>query len=219
MEINLTFPVFAISQDGDYYSIDVDDHDQATSGFVIFTTREGAEEFIRDQNLDAATVRLANSHRFLRFLGSLDDPNPSIVCDVIRDKNGDLKPRWSAQSEFLVEHTLPRIGFIWDYPLHFIFDPRGLASIEGTTPDDQTVTLVAIFTDADLAERYQREADVAGEIGEIADEGGFLDFVNDLGDTTDGIIVDPTNAAPGSTANLCYSKEKLIEQLTPDEIG
>ncbi len=218
MEINLTFPVFAISKDGDYHALEIDD-DAGTSGLVIFTTKTGAEEFIQDQTIDAEAVRFANNSRFLRFLGSLEDPSRKIVCDPIRDGKGVFQSRWSAAAEFLIEHALPPVRFVWDYPLHFIIDRRGLASIQGTTPDGQTVALVAVFTDVDLAERYMRTADVAGQVGEILDEGGFLEFVNDMAETTDGIIVDPANAEPGSAGNLCYSTQKLIEQLTPDEVG
>jgi len=219
VEISLEFPMYAISGDeGDHFLDSGDDQDGPTEAVMVFTTRQLAENYLRDQSIDATIVRFANGYRFLRFLEGLKDPSREIVCDATQDEQGDFQAGWSAEVQFLIENVLPPLGFAWDYPLHFIFDPRGLASIRGTTPDGRNVILVAIFTDEDLAERYMRKAEVAGQVGLIGDEGGFLEFVNDMADVTEGIIVDPTGAAPGSIGNLCISKSKLIEHLSPDQV-
>ena len=217
MDINLEFPLYAIWAEDDYYSPEgTDEDDLPALRAMMFTTKRGAEDYIRGQKIDASIMRFVNSYRFRRFLVGLNDPTPEIVCDATRDEQGNYKVGWRAEVEFLVNNVLPPLGFAWDYPLNFVFNERGIASIQGTTQDGESVTLVALFTDQDLAERYMRKADVPGDIGAIEDETGFLEFVNDI--SAQGIIIDPASADTGSIGQMCVAKSKLIEHLTPDQL-
>ena len=53
-------------------------------------------------------------------------------------------------------------SFQWDYPIFVIEEGGGCASIKGSIGAGAEVTLLCVFTDDDLADRYAKASQIEG---------------------------------------------------------
>lgn len=220
MAIDLTYPIYAIQRDGGFHCLEGEDEaGDPTLGVMIFTDGRLAEQWIEDNGLDATVKAIPDHYQFRRFLVSLKTPKPKVVCDAVRDSAGVIDAQWSEEVNTLLEDVLPPVAFEWDYPLFLIKEGAGFASINGTKPTGERLTLVAIFTDTDLAQRYMQRAEVAGTIVKVPTEAKFAEFVDSLLPPAQGVVFDPTDATQGSTTKVCLDKHTLLAIISPGEIG
>jgi hypothetical protein len=220
MAIELTYPIYAIWRDGGFHCLEGEDEaGNPTMGVMIFTDGWLADQWIEDNGLDATVKTIPNHYQFRRFLVSLKEPKPKVVCDAAKDSDGVIDAQWSEEVNTLLEDVLPPVAFQWDYPLFLIKEGVGFASINGTKPTGERLTLVATFTDVDLAESYMQRAEVAGTIVNIPSEAKFAEFVNSLLPPAQGVVFDPTDATPGSKSKVCLDKHTLLAIISPGKIG
>lgn len=87
----------------------------------------------------------------------------------------------------------------------------GCASIKGSIGAGAEVTLLCVFTDDDLADRYAKANQIDGSRRGIEGAKVFESLL--LGRMADGVAFDPTNEDQGRRIGQCVTRETMLRSL------
>jgi hypothetical protein len=212
MDIELKYPIYALKLSDRYYCLPGEEDGTECFGLPLFTDRATAEEFGHEHDLEFAVMTFSDEHELRRLLETLVKPKPDILLDPVEQPDGSMIPTWAAEADALLHGVLPEVGFAFNYPQYAIRVGNYFATLPGSKPTGERLSLAMVFTDHYLAEDYIHEYERGATLEPINDQPAFLKFVESLLPQTDGIILDYNPKKP-AIGKHCIMKEVLVNRL------
>jgi hypothetical protein len=193
-------------------------------GVPVFSTEAAATGFLGDldrrSQADGARVeRFDRLAPFRRFLRSIRDSGTFVLFDPVGGPDGFLYVDHAHPAGVVLERFLPQVAWGWGYPV-FVLRLAGpglsLATAEGALPDGRRVTVLPVFTDADLADRALPRVGRPAAVQAVADSPSFAQLVREL-PAGFGVLFDH-EPARGTTGKVVLSREELLANLEDLEL-
>jgi hypothetical protein len=229
---SINYPLFALRRpSGDYVAFGPHgDRPEGGKdfGIAVFTTKAGAVRFFRlierrSQGSEVEEpVRVERFDRFAvfrRFLRSIRDSGASVLFDPAPGRDNFLYADHAYPAAVVLERFLPQIAWGWSYPV-YVLRCAGpgltLATTEGRSEGGPPVTVIPVFTDADLADRALALAPPAATVVAVPDSETFARLIRELpAGTAVAFDHDPARSRVGK--NVLYS-EALLANLENMEL-
>lgn len=212
----IAYPLFALKRGGEYVGYDLRGGRPKRDGFAlpVFTTEEAATAFIRPIRVPTEIKRLDRIEAFRRLLELFRPPGTDHVVwfDPAWDSSWRIRFPRGYPVGVVLEYLLPEPTSTWTYPVYVMRGPDCYGYVPGAR-DGKPVNMLAVFTDADLADR----AVTAGPPGvvpvPIADPDEFIQFVRGLPPYIGAVIFDPPIRHRPGIARAAVSRESLLADL------
>jgi hypothetical protein len=198
-------------------------------GIAVFTTEAGAVRFLRYAESRSQGRREALGHLrverfdrvavFRRFLRPIRDSGTSVLFDPVPGPDGELYVDHAYPAAVVLERFLPQIAWGWSYPV-FVLRTAGpgltLATTVGHREDGPPLTVLPVFTDADLADRALALVPRAATVAAVPDSEAFARLIRELPAGV-GVIFDhePARSHVGKVVLL---REGLLANLENMEL-
>lgn len=224
---SIAYPLFALRRlDGEY--VGFGSREGAEFGVLVFTTEAGAVEFLRSAQSRPQRLRelqggiqIERFDRlavFRRFLRSIRDSGTFVLFDPVAGLDDDhLYVDRPYPAAVVVEQFLPQIAWGVSYPVFVLRSATpglSLVSTEGHGEDGTRVTLLPVFTDADLADRALALAPHGTTVMPVPDSATFARLVGELPQEA-GVTFDPE---PARRAKVALLRDDLLENLEDMEL-
>jgi hypothetical protein len=206
---HLTYPLFGLRIQNGFHALESTGKDgQPRMAAAVFTNPAAAQSYMAEMELSGTLHSFGDAADFWQFLNSLKPPTFDVVFDLHAAPEGHLEGDTRSVEELLEKH-LPVIH-AWGYPLYYITEKHGPATIQGMARGRGEVRLVCVFTDNDLAERYKATTASEGTLEPLPHAAAFAALMRSA--TVDGVILDPTDGEEGRMGKLCVDKETLLRK-------
>lgn len=227
----ISYPVFALRRpSGDYlgYGPDGDRPGGKSFGIAVFTTEAGAVNFLRSADRRSRWHRGRTRLRveafdraavFRRFLRSVRDAGTFVLFDPVCGPDGHLYADHAFPAAVVLEQFLPQIRWGWSYPLYVMRSVtlgNVLAATEGQRDDGTRVTVLPVFTDADLADRALVLTSQPMTVVPIPDAETFVRVIGELQPGT-AVAFDP-DPARSAVAKTVMFRDDLLAHLEDLEL-
>jgi len=210
------YPLYLLPHDQGYASL-VDANDrQPSQSLIVCTDAATAVALMASLDMLGTPRPLRNAREFRWLLHSLREPVNQVAFDPAPTSDA-INARWRvAIAELLAEH-LPSDNSPWNYPVFVIGQTHGFACIEGTPEDAPALRAIGVFTTAEHAETYLRQAAEQGDVLELPDLAAAATFLAALQDEVAAVAIDPRVVAGHHAAEHCLAIELLLSKyLVPE---
>jgi hypothetical protein len=215
-EFRIAYPVFALKRGGEYIGYDLRRSRPKRDGFAlpVFTTEEKATAFIRPIRVPTEIKRLDRIEAFRRVLELFRPPGTDHVVWF----DPAWGPAWRIDFPrgypvgVVIEYLLPEPTSSWVYPVYVLRGRDCYGYVPGAR-DGKPVNMLAVFTDADLADRAVTAGPPGGVAVSVADSDAFVKLVRGLPPYIGAVVFDPPIRNRPGPARAAVSRESLLADL------
>ncbi|TWT39031.1 hypothetical protein [Blastopirellula retiformator] len=210
MSYTWKYPLYVVAHSGGYASI-VDPQDETRQLLVVLTSEEKALGFMQQFAILGAPRLLNNDREFAWLLESLQEP-VTMVCFDPDPLEKDVNAAWATTVETLVNDYLDVDYSPWNYPVCLLRQETGYSSIAGKGAEGNSVVVLCLFTDSELADEYLIKTGEAGLVESLESMDATRAVIELLQDEIAAVAVDPEVRETGRVASNCISVDTLLSK-------
>lgn len=209
----LRYPLFALRSGAGYLV-----HNMAECGLpspapgvLLFTSAANAERYAAHAGWDGAFEAIGSDAVLKIFLSGFQDPDTILLFDLLPGEDGALHTTCALAAASVRERFLSWTEFVGSYPVFVLRSGDQFRGVTGASPSGDEHTLLAVFTDADLADRAATTWAAPDAPLAFHSERAFADWLRGLPAEVTGVTFDPPDPKLGrGLGRHCVSRADLM---------
>ncbi len=216
MSFSWNYPIYLLPHDRGYASLVDQNGEQPVHSLIVCTEPQLGIELMGQFSLLGAPRALRSPREFRWLLQSLKAPVTSVAFDP-NPTDHAINAEWQATVSDLLTRHLPNDLSPWDYPIFAVGQERGFACIEATSDAAAAMQALGIFTSAEKAEAYLRDAEQEGSLLELTDLEMTVTFLSALQAEIAAVAIDPKIVGGQHRTEHCLGIDVLLTKYLVSE--
>jgi hypothetical protein len=205
------YPLYVTGANDDWSAVTFEQPDGGKLlTLALFTNEQAARDYISG-GPPVSIFRLNDGEELTNFFRTIKPQEVFYVAFISEYKEVPVVENVMTSEQICAQILWQELDL--GYPAYSIAAGPHSVCVDGTAADGEKITALLVFTDEELAGRYQSKKVPGGRLSPIKNA---IEFSAQLEDSPEQIVAVCFNLDPGSGGRFgkqCFQKDKLLERL------